>query len=276
MTDRRAEDLWVVGKDVPLNDGQGPPVIIFLRKMTPVDNQAALRRASAARARVRAVLHAPETDEWWDLRSQVLEIEGKADLVEYLLLERRVAISERVEAELAAEEEWANGYIQGLRDSWKEGMEEVHLLEPEDEEANRVWAELQRFATEATRRCQEELAGRRAELERVDEESLREQSFAQVIRFAAEDAWLSEYLMSQIFYGSRRSDDHNARYFRDRKQFDNLSSDALGLLRAAYKSMEVPPTEGKESEGTPTSSISSESLPGSGTGVSSGLAAVAP
>lgn len=288
MPERRLEDLWVRGKFVTLDDGKGP-VTVWVQKLSPVETQAALRRANAARARVKALRHDRDSDGFMDLWADVLTWETKDALVTYLLAETQLRIEEKYEAQVAAQDEWAGeGYLQGLRDSWKE-LEEAHLVDPESPEGlegARVLAELKRFGAAAEALGAGDLAAARAELEAQPMEALQEAAFERVLSYRGNAAWIDAMHRAEVFYGVHPAKPGRdpgtwvamatTRYWKSQDEFDRLPGEVLGPLFEAYAELSVPANEGKDSEETPTSSDSSELPSAPAMGVSSGPVAVAP
>lgn len=270
---RRLEDLYIVGREVSIDDGTGDPVVVWMQKLNPVELNSVMRSANAARARVRSVRADKTSDEYMALWLDVLDWEDKAGLIEYLIAEQIMRIQERCEAQLEAEEEWSkDNYLQGLRDAWETGLSERHVLEPDDAEATRVLAELTRFATAAEEMGADDIALARAEMEAQPMEALQEQAMDRVIAYRSNASWLEEFHRAELLYGIRETSNHKTRYFTDRTQLDLLSGAVLGQLFAEYATLSLDVTEGKDSEETPTSSDSSEQSPQVETGVSSGLA----
>lgn len=296
MSRRRLEDLFVRGCFETFDDGKGEAVTVWLQKLSPVEMSSALRRANAARAKIRSLKADRDCEEFEDLWLEVLEWGDKSALVEYLLAEPQLRIEERIEAELAAEDEWAEeGYLQGLRDAWENGARDAHIVEPESpegQEAARVLAELTRFSELAAARGASEIAQARAELDAMDINDLRERALDRIIRYRATDAWLAEMRRCEVFYGTHPVALNTAaapdapeeerwvalpeRYWRKRTDFDRLQVEVLGPLLERYKELSVDVVEGKDSGEIPTSSDSSGQLPEPEMGNSSGLAAVAP
>lgn len=290
MAKRRLEDLWVVGKFVTFDDGKGDPVTVWLQKLSPIDAGGAMRRANAARARVRALKYDRDSEDFMDLWAEVLEWDGKDQLVTYLLAEHQLRIEQRVEAQLAGEGEWAEeNYLSGLRDAWEGGLSDTYIAEPESPdgvEAARVLAELQRFAAQAAERGTPEVAIARAELEAQDLKSLQEMAVERVISYRATTSWMEEFHRCELFYGVHpaQPDAHRpdkwvampGRYFAKREEVDRLPAQVLQRLHEEYALLGVDPAEGKDLEETPSSSASSESPFAPAMEVSSGPVAVAP
>lgn len=290
-TKRRLEDLYVRGDFLTLDDGKDEPVTVWVGKLNPIDTEKAVRKASAARARVKASRHDRDGDEFAELWEEVLAFETEDQLVEYLVVEPQMAVEQRVEAQLATEEEWAHdGYLQGLRDAWEGGLKEVYIADPDSDEgaeAKRVLGELQRFADEAALKGADEIRDLRDAFEAKDLATLREEALERVIQYRGSQAWLDEFHRCEVFYGTYNavpntarpgefSADLSARYWRRREDFDRCQGPVLTALFEKYAEISVDVMEGKGSEGTPTSSDSSGSPSEPATGVSSGPAAVAP
>lgn len=285
---RRLEDLFVRGAFVDFDDGAGEPVKVWLQKLSPVEVNLALRRANAARARVKAVKFDPDSDAYMEMRLEVLEWETKEDLVTYLVATVEANVEDRIEAEMAGEEEWSKeDYLQGLRDAWDGGLRDVFVVDPEGPEgveAARVLAELTRFADACRAAAAPEVAAAREHLEAQSMAELQEQAMERVIRYRSNAAWLNEMRLCEIFYGThdalpdaKRPGEWVAtheRYWSARADFDRVANEVLTPLLATYAELSVDVLEGKGSEGTPTSSPSSGSPPEPATEASSGLVAV--
>lgn len=272
---RRLEDLYIVGREVRIDDGRGEPVVVWMQKLNPVELNSVMRIANAARARVRSIRSDKESDEYMSMWLDVLEWEQAEDLVTYLLAEPLMRIQERHEAELAAEEEWSeDNYLQGLRDAWEGGLKERHMTEPDDVEVRRVLAELERFAKAAEERAKPDQDAARADIEALPMTVLQERAFDRIINYRSNAVWLEEFHRGELLYGVRHADNHKAYYFAKRDELDQLSAEVLSTLFAEYGDLSVDVTEGKGLEGTPTSSDSFEQPAEPATGVSSGLAIV--
>lgn len=274
---RRLEDLYVIGREVTIDDGTGDPVSVWMQKLNPVELNSVMRIANAARARIRSVRSDKDSDEYQSLWLDVLDWKHKEDLVEYLIAEQVMRIQERCEAQLAAEEEWEkDGYLQGLRDAWEDGLNERHAADPTDIEAKRVLAEITRFAETAEANGADDIALARAEMETRPMEALQEQAFERVIDYRANSLWLEEFHRAELLYGVRDPDNHKTYYFTQRAQIDSLSAAVLGQLFQAYAELSVDVIQGKDSAVTPNSSGSSEPPAEEATEAFSGLAVVSP
>lgn len=287
---RRLGDLYVTGRPLTFDDGSGrPPIVVWLQKLNPIQLGMALRKANAARSRVRSVRSTPDSEEYGLIWSEVMDIGDRESLIRTLLAETVVVSQIRAEAQLAVEEEWADeDYLQGLKDAWSDGLAVKHLADP-DEETSRVFAELQRFDDAAKLMTADDVATARTELESLTDEVLRNRAMDRQITNLAGTAWMEEIHRCELYYGTRepcdvclaawdeaRPDDrahgtHQVRYFGARDEVDELQAVPLQALLMAYQELSVDVTEGKDSGLTPDSENLSESQPEAETADGSGL-----
>jgi len=272
VTRRRLEDLYITGKELIFDDGNGEPVVIWLQKLNPIDMGSCMRRAGAARAKVSSVRSDPESDAYQALWSEVLDVgTSETGLVDYLAAEVVITAQETAEAKVGAEEEWSkDGYLQGLRDSWEESLSDKYNEDPEDEDALRVHDELKKFADQATVVAEEMIAENRAELETESRSVLQEKVMERVIQYRSNAAWLDEFHRAQLWMGVRDPKNHRERYFTNRETIEQLSGPVLTRLLNEYQALSVDISEGKDSRQTLDSSPSSEPSPKEATPVSSG------
>jgi hypothetical protein len=269
---RRLEDLYVIGKELNFDDGGGE-VRVWLQKLNPIETGGAIRRANAARARIRSVKADKTSDEYMDIWLEVLDWDTTEALVAYLAAEEVMRIQARNEAELAGEEEWSkDSYLQGLQDAWNDGLSELFFTEPDNPEARRVKAELERFAEAASKRGEREIEQTKADLAAKPVSVLQEMTLDKIIEYRSGAAWMDEFHRCELFYGVRDPDNHKVRYFAKREQVDELSGPVLSRLLDEYAVLSVAVDEGKDLAGNPPSSPSSELPSEPETDDSSGLA----
>lgn len=284
---RRLSDLYVTGKEVVLNDGQGE-VKVWLRKLSQLEHEAAMRKAAAAKARVLMIRNQPDDEEWLAVYAEIDELGGRSAFVEYVIAEELSQVQESREAELAASEEWSKDhYIQGLRDAWEgdaeaPGLRDRYIEEPDDPEAKKVFGEIKRF----TELVDEQVAAERErlikDLEGVSDEELRSRAVTRYLEIQAGITWVREFQRAQVLYATRDNDDHDKYYFVNqmgkpaRAEVDLLAPETLGALKRAYAELEVDPAEGKDSPPPPSSSLPSEEPDEAVTEPSSGPLALVP
>lgn len=254
---RRLGDLYVVGKELTIDDGEGA-VVVWVNKLNPVDQEAAVRNANAARARVLAGKKDPENQERLSIESELLE-QSKDELVDFLAADALSNRQDALVAELAAEQEWQDkSYLQGLLDAWEGGLEDRYNRDPEDEEAKSVFEEMDRWQKILDARLEGEKERLLADFGQRPEDALRQQVLERLIQVQADMAWLSEYHLSEVLFAVREPDHHKKKYFNNRSEVEDLSQEVMRALYEGYHDLSIDPTEGKDSPGTPASSPSSD------------------
>ncbi len=279
-------DLHVTGRPERIGDGDSV-VYLYVKKLNKMDMQRAVRKAGAARARHLAVLSDEDSDEYLDIWQQVHDLD-RDTVTTYVIGEELAKARQSAEAELELGEdadgettEWGkDGYLQGLLDSWRgdettDGLEAVYAEDPEDTEAIRVFAELTRFADKVDELVAAQEADIRARHEDVPLDELRRRAVKTFAESKANGAWLDEFEKARLWLGVRRpceectvvadesrSEQHGGahpeRFFETRAEVDELEDETLGQLVDAYHAVSVDVTEGKDSEPTPDSLLSSE------------------
>ena len=260
LTKRRLTDLWVVGRELTLDDGQGEPVTVWIQKLNSAEMAEANRRCDAARARVLATRNT-DSDEWAAIEGSVREyVEGdKQKAIDFLLIDERTKAQRVCEMKVASEEEWSkDNYLQGLFDSWRDGLEKRWLSNNEDAEASRVQEELTRFASLVSEVVEAEMDVLKDAWSQQSLGELMERMALKLLDMDANQAWMKEMWSCQIFFGVRDSDDKKARYFESREEVDTLAAAAYEALHQAYQNLEVDVVEGKGSPAPQDSSPSSE------------------
>lgn len=254
---RRLTDLYIVGQEVVFDDGQGDPVTVYVRKLSPVDHETALRNANAARSRASAVKTEVASDEHEQLKRMV-DTYSVEDLVSYLVEDRRQNRKAVIEARVADEEEWSKeNYLQGLHDSWNDTLQIRAIESPDDSDVVRVRAELDRYEATVDAELKAETDDLEVELGDRPTEQLRDQVLDKVIDVRSAMAWITEYRRCEVWLSVRELD-RKTRYFENRQEVDELPLEIFDRLSATYMAISVDTIEGKGSAETPPSSPSSE------------------
>lgn len=254
---RRLTDLMQVGKELVFGDEEEETISVYLRKLTPIDLQAQIKHANAARSRARSRFRDEESDDFLSAMSNT-EAMGREAAIEFLLALNTGELVEKYESMVADEDEWKKeSYLDGLRDAWSDGLEEVYFSteegDPEREDAARVFAEQKRFVDQVEAHVSSELEEQRAVLEGRDEEWLFKEATRKSLESEAEQAWLTAYNEAKIYYGVRDAKLHNKRYFESMDEVRNLSSAMVNRILQEFAGLEVDPQEGKGSGEAPTS-----------------------
>lgn len=269
---RRLSDLYVRGGPLSVDDGEGA-VDVWISKLNPVDHDTVLRRANAARARFQMVRNDRDSEEYqaaFGAMADLAEADSN-DLVTFLINKNLAEYRASVEAETAAEDEWAeDDYLQGLLDSWRE-LRDVWVKDSEDVEAKRVYEEIKRFNEIVAKAVDAEAERLRRDWADADVNALVLAATDAFLVREGEDRWMDEYNRAALWKSVRDPKDHRAYYFESRAEVDQLAEPVFRQLLTAFLELTVEPAEGKGSVETPASSTSSEQSAEVGTAASSGL-----
>lgn len=256
MPTRRLTDLMQVGKELVLGDEEGT-ITVYLRKLTPIDLQSQVKHANAARSRAQARFRDDDSDDYLSVYANT-EAMGREAAIEFLLAASMGELVEKYEAQVAEEDEWKkDGYLEGLRDSWKDGLEEIYFShdegDPEREEAERIFAEQKRYVEQVEKLVNADLDEQREILEGRESEWLFTEATKKSLDSEAEQAWYSAFNEAMIYFGVRQDKDHNKRYFESYEEVRNLSTPMVNRILEEFHGLNVDPVEGKGSAEAPTS-----------------------
>jgi hypothetical protein len=277
---RRLNDLYVVGRPVIVGEDTPEPVEIWLQKLNPVQNEDALRRANAARTRARAFGKDKDSEEYLDAVANVNDFASREVLIDLSIAEELRLRRSRIEAECAAEDEWAaDDYLQGLVDEWEgtpdaPGLKERWAEDHDDPEAARVKSEIDRFDEKVRVLVEAEHENLKRDYENTPDDVVLDKAVERVLEQRAVTAFILEYENWQLYYAVRDPDHHTELYFENVEQVKSLEERTKEILLLNYRELMVEQTEGKDSPGTPGSSPSSEPAEPAETDPSSGLQAV--
>lgn len=283
---RTLHDLYVIGETVtiPVPEAQWDKpdtsewITVWVQKLDPLDHDKAVRRGKAARARQRAILADLEGEEYLAIVDMVDQM-GVEEMINVAVAEDDLKLQQSARAEKMIDEdsEWAkDDYLSDLLAEWQDyGMAERYAEDPEDVDAVRVIAELNRFEAELA----EDLVPLRRDLRDMEEQlppdELREKVLAELIKQDIEMAFVAEYVENELFFSVRkpcrdclfetdgRPDPlphqtvHADYYFES--EVRRVDRAVLGRVRDAYDRITMDPQEGKGLRATGSSSASSES-----------------
>lgn len=260
---RTLTDLFSAGRVFTVEDGHGDPVTVYLQKLTPLDNETAVRRANAVRATIVIQGRDKESEVYLNALNELLDY-SEEDLLTLAVEDELARRSEAIEAEWAADAEWNDGeYLQGIWDRWQDPMiQEGYFVaegEPRDPESERIFDELQRYSDELAAEMEKHRKHIRDEFSRKSYQQLIDMMLERTIKMQGDLTWMLEYRKCQVWLGVRKSEKDRTRYFKNRHEVDELASETLQRLVEAVTELEVPVDQGKESAGTDPSSNSSES-----------------
>lgn len=265
MKKRRLSDLYVRGREMSVNDGEGEPIKVWVNKLNEIDRESVLRRANAAKARFMIDSDNEESEQFSAMYAESRDINSRHELILFIVSDDVNAARRRVESQIAGDEEtWSKeGYLQGLVDAWigdetNPGLAATIQEDPKDPEALRVSDELDRFEQEVRRRVDAETHTLVKDWEDVDIDILRRKATHLLLDLKSSEEFVREFQRQQIFYSIREPNDHRKRYFTTITEVDDLDEDLRKYLVEQYESLVVPPDEGKDSPPLADSSNSSE------------------
>lgn len=265
MKKRRLSDLYVRGRELSVNDGEGDPVTVWLSKLNEIDREAVIRRAGAAKARFLIDSEDEDSEAFGAMYAETRDIESRNELVLFLVADDVNAARRRIESEIANDEEtWGkDGYLQGLVDAWigdddNPGLSATIQEDPNDPEAKRVSEELDRYEKQVRTEVDAETKRLLKDWEDVDIDVIRRKTTHELLELKASEEWVREFQRQQLFHALREPADHRKRYFATVAEVDDLDADLRKYFIEQYESLVVPPDEGKDSPPQAASSDSSD------------------
>jgi hypothetical protein len=247
---KRLTDLYVVGKHFVVNDLSGDdPIEIWLQKLNPVDHDACVKAANAARARILVLQQTPECDEVKAIEAELYDMVGMSRelMCDYLVIQRLMEFEEVKAAELASVEEWSkDDYLEGMLDLWEKELKFAWAQDKEHVEAGRVFSEMQRFQALVDESVTTERARLLRDYTDFSEAELWHECRGKAVEMAAQIEWMKEYRRSEVFFATREPNDHRKRYFTSRGEVDDLEPEILGKLLLEYQDLGVGGVSGKE------------------------------
>jgi hypothetical protein len=259
---RRLTDLYIRGQEVSLeddavdeNDAPEPPIVVWVSKISPLENKEAADRAASARATILAAKYFEDTHEdrivYLD---QLSSIDGREDMINFLIAPKMQEIELSHEAELASEGKWSkDNYYESLREAWAGGLAEKYDEDPKDVDAKKVHAELTKFVNEVEKRVDADRIDMQGEWDIKSDEELRHAVVDRLIESESDYAWLAEFRKWQLFYSVREPNNHKQKYFVAKEEVDSLDPRILHQLVDTFLQLSVDPLEGKDSGETPSS-----------------------
>ena len=248
---RRLTDLYQKGKYATLNDDsdEAEGIQVYIAKINDLDQKKAVEKSGAARAKHLIMMH-DKSDPgraYYVEQLNAFDADDPDNLISLIIQPKLAEAEMSAEAEIASMEEWSeNGYLESLQESWNGGLAETFEVNPEDEDAARVYKELLRFAE----RVEAEVQSSRKDLV----ESYAHRSYEELLNLAvdrlididASTAWLDEFNRWRIFYSVRDPENHKERYFESREEVDQLDSEIISELINHYDALTVSAQEGKD------------------------------
>lgn len=249
---RSLRDLFITGKPLTLDDGQGEPIELFIRKMNDARHSEAMRRASAAKSRIKAALNDDLSTEYMSIAETVEEF-GREGCIAYLTQDFKFGRERVVEAELAYQDEWNDDdYLSGLREAWIEGHNDLYAKDPEDVEAKRTFDEMKRFSDQVETEVEGQVEAFAKDLEGKTDEQLEKMVIEKYGEVRMATAWMEEFRKCEVWL-STFEPDRQTLALEDRSDVDVLEVETIRSIMDAIEALTVDGTEGKDSLDSTTS-----------------------
>lgn len=261
-TRRSLKDLFMVGQLETLTDGSDE-VTVYIQKLTTAKIEECYKAANKSKSTVKALIK--EYDKKKDLGEEVqfsedlgfyIEevdefLETRDDFINYLISKDEDEARQSKEAEIAANDEWSKeGYLEGLQDSWHEGLKEIYLTEDEGseeyEKAKVVLDELARFQALVEVEMKDVRNELIYDLQDLTDETLREKAYKQYIKDVAEGEFIKTFLMHQVYHAVRDPENRSEYIFSSPEDVYELTPETFAILQNAIQKITVPSTEGKD------------------------------
>jgi hypothetical protein len=245
MTKRRKlTDLYRREAVVTIDDGQGDPVKVLVRKMSPVDYERAYRKANALRATI-LTLNNEESDYYQSTKNEIVEMSRDA-LIDYLANAGTAKELPVIEGEVAGGDKWnKDEYIVGLMDAWEGGLKDAYAEDPEDAEAKAVFEKMKEYQEEVEAAITDYSESLKDSYSKLSDVELQDIATKDMLKLNADMAWMNEFRRWEIFLSSYDPDTKN-RIFSERAEIDDLSPEVLNVLSVKIEELVVELTEGKD------------------------------
>lgn len=251
---RKLSDLFRRGEELTLDDGDGG-ITVYIRKLNPVEEETAVRKANARRATYLSQCKDQESEVFLATLGDLMDFDHES-LLEYVASDELVRHADALEAEYASAEEWSkDNYLQGLYEAWEDGLKDRYFEDDdkEDEEAQRTWAEIERYNEGFQEVLEKERQRIKRDFASMDEDELRNDMATRISKMQADLVWLVEHHKWEVYLGTRDNADKSKKYFESRDEIDDLAEETMQTLVAAFRNLNVEGDQGKDSPQTATS-----------------------
>jgi len=246
---RRLSDLYMVGKEVELNDDSDQPgIVVYLQKISPIEQRDAADFGTKARATILSVKNSPVEDKiLYEDQLGDMGLDSREDLIDFLASNRVDELRLSAEQRIAAEDEWSkDDYLNSLQQAWNDGLRDTWITEDDNPEADRIYEELKRYTDEVDKALEVDKKDVYAEFDLIDNDELRNKVVNKVIEMEADFAWMNEFSYYQAFYATRDPENHDERYFESIDEVKCLDTRILAEIIGQYREMTVEGVEGKD------------------------------
>lgn len=246
---KKLSDLFVTGTEVEFADGSDNPPKVWIQKLTPHETQEAADKARPEKMKILSIRRLPDDDpaklRYIDEVESTLET--KDDMISFVIADKIEKASISAQEEIAAKDEWAkDDYLEGLQAAWRDELKDKYFEDQEDEEAVRVFEQLQKYTNQVTDEIKARVDDLKNEVDHLDEETLKTRCVKKLIGIYSDSALLETFQRYQLYFAVRDPESHSKRYFGSPEEIDGLQGPVLEKLRETYTELSVDGFEGKD------------------------------
>jgi hypothetical protein len=239
-----------VSAKVPIPGDEDNTLDFFVRKLTPGQQEKAMRQAQASRIRLSKLWDRDDNDnDKIILMDELDQIGDNDDKVKFLAENEIASKRPAMEQELSEEDKWAeDSKIQTLTDAWTEEMLDLFTNTPEGEdlpeECNRIWLGLKEFSDELEHLVRRATEEKEMELLSLDEDAIERKVFDVLVEHHSSMEWLRVYRNYQMLYGVLEEESRK-RVFDQIDQVDEMPLEIYRSLLNAITELQISPVEVK-------------------------------
>lgn len=224
----------------------GEAFSVFIRLPNPFQHRKVQQHAQAARAR-RVMAHKDPESDIYAITAEKLEqfLEMDEDKLRDWLLDRHSSeaiFAAQIELEFH-EEEGADGSKKRMWEDIPQHQERYAIMlernETEVEEFENVEKILTSYAEALQEKANEYLEPYRAHYDALDRQDLEEKVRRALIKADCLDEFTNVYNLWQIYYGARKSDNHNTTYFSNINELLDAEGPVIELLTEEFSKLDA-------------------------------------
>jgi len=238
--------LYEVGQNITVSDD----VLLWLQKLSPLEEKEAVSKSYKPRAAILALLKTTPDDpailEFTDTMDRI-GLDSREARISFLIAPDVQKEMLSCEARIGAEKEWDdNDYLKSLQGAWTDGLSDKWALDQDDPEASRVYKELRRYTDQVEAAVEIRRADLYDRMNDKDDDDIIRRTVKVLVEHAAGAAQVDEYNAWAIFFATRLDEDHDVRFFDSRDDVEAYGGDLYSTLLTKYIEMVTDDLEGKD------------------------------
>lgn len=245
LTRQSLEDLYRAGGEYDISpDGDGS-AMAYVRKLGPVQQQNAVRKANAAQLQTKLLIDDPDDPYMQQVRMDI-EALSFDEKVEVLAMTQVAEDRQKAEQQISEEEGWIeDGKLQALVDAWEGGLlaDYIQGEGKRSEESERVFAEMTRFKEAVDDKIRAKLEVAKAEFRQLSPEAVDRKMLKSQVEYDASLVWMRTFRTYQILYGL-----HNLErepLFETIEEVESLPAELFAKMIEAVLDLTTPSLEVK-------------------------------